>query len=114
MTRADLAAKLAVRLKVTKKEADAYIVSFLDAVSLSLEKDGKASFQGFGTFRIKEYEPRLAKNPETGEMIQIPARQKAVFIPSQDLKDMVNKPEPVHYRYYPTTTSADQRMESSP
>ncbi|OGW28747.1 MAG: hypothetical protein A3K09_01580 [Nitrospinae bacterium RIFCSPLOWO2_12_FULL_47_7] len=90
MTRSDLVAKLSFRLGITKANADKYVLAFLDAISVSLETDGKAVMQGFGSFRLKEYQARTAKKPITGETFKLPARRKPVFHAGKELREMVN------------------------
>ena len=90
MIRSDLADKLALRMDVSKQEADRYILAFCKAVEDNLQVDGKVAIQGFGSFVLKEYKPRTGKKPVTGEEIQIPARKKPVFRPSKDLLHLVN------------------------
>lgn len=41
--------------------------------------------QKFGAFRIRTAKPRTARNPRTGEKINVPERKKVVFKASKDL-----------------------------
>ena len=90
MTRSDLTAKLALRMNVSKKDADNYLTCILNAIIHTLEKDGRVVVQGFGSFMVREYEAREAKRPVTGEIIQLPVRRKPVFHVGKELKEMVN------------------------
>ena len=47
MTRVQLVSKLALRLDVTKKEANLYLTAFLDSIMENLHKDGRVVVQGF-------------------------------------------------------------------
>ena len=94
MTRADLAAKLAYRMKISKKEADSYLLSFLDAIMSNLEKEGRIVVQGFGAFHLRTYPERIGKKPITSEPIPIPKRNKPFFIPSKELKEIINNGSP--------------------
>lgn len=44
---------------------------------------------GIGTFRIRERKPRRVRNPQTGEMMQVPARKALTFSPAKHLKEKV-------------------------
>ena len=77
MIRSDLANKLAAKMNISKQEADRTLLAFINGIMTNLEKDGRVVIQGFGSFRLKEYEARIGKKPVTGEPIQIPARKKA-------------------------------------
>lgn len=90
MTRADLVEKLSLRLEISKNDADKYVLSFLDAITANLEKDGKVTVQGFGSFKVKEYKPRLARKPLTGESYELPVRRKPSFHAGKELRELVN------------------------
>ena len=95
MIRAELAAKLASEMNVSKQEADRYLLSMINAISTGLSKDGKVVIQGFGSFTVKSYKARIGKKPVTGELIDIPARKKPVFHASKELRRIINH-EPRH------------------
>lgn len=91
MTRSDLADKLAAKMKVSKQEADRYVLTILDAIISGVEKDGRLVVQGFGSFKVKEYKEKMGKKPITGEPIRIPAKRKPVFHAGKELREMVNR-----------------------
>lgn len=91
MTRWDLATQLSYKLGITKEEADNYLIAFMNAIKKGLDEDGKVVMQGFGSFRMKEYESRMGKRPNSSEPIYIPKRTKAVFSPGKELREIVNQ-----------------------
>ncbi|NIQ02548.1 MAG: integration host factor subunit beta [Nitrospinaceae bacterium] len=91
MIRSDLANKLAAKMNISKQEADRILLSFINGIMTNLEKDGRVVIQGFGSFRLKEYEARVGKKPVTGEPIEIPARKKPVFHASKELNQIINR-----------------------
>ena len=91
MTRVQLVEKVAYRMKVTKKDADAYLTTFLDSIMDTLAKDRRVVVQGFGSFNIQEYKARVAKKPLTGEVIHLPVRRKPSFHAGKELRERVNK-----------------------
>ena len=46
-------------------------------------------WSGIGTFRIRDRKPRQARNPRTGEMMEVPARKALTFVPAKNLKEAV-------------------------
>jgi nucleoid DNA-binding protein len=91
MTRVQLVEKLAYRMKVTKKEADAYLIAFLDSIIDTLAKEGRVVLQGFGSFKINEYKAREAKKPLTGEAFHLPFRRKPSFHAGKELRERINE-----------------------
>ncbi len=69
----------------------AAIESVLDALAsvgaAELLGGGEIPLRGLGKIKIKRTAPRKGCNPRTKEKILIPAGRKAVFVPSNDLKD---------------------------
>jgi DNA-binding protein HU-beta len=54
-----------------------------------LKKEGSIRLADFGIFRKSTFEPRIGRNPATGEQIKIPARTQSQFTPAKALKDEV-------------------------
>lgn len=52
-----------------------------------LRINGQASIRGFGTFKVKGVAARTARNPRTGEAVEVPARNKIAFTPAKALKE---------------------------
>jgi len=44
---------------------------------------------GFGTFEVRDRAARKARNPQTGEEIDVPARRSPAFRAGKSLKDVV-------------------------
>ncbi|WP_331726112.1 HU family DNA-binding protein [Streptomyces sp. NBC_00470] len=74
MTRSELIAAVADRANVTKKDADAVLAAFATTVGDTVAQDqGKVTIPGFVTFERTHRAARTARNPQTGEPINIPA-----------------------------------------
>lgn len=46
--------------------------------------------RGFGSFELRRYAPRVARNPKTGESVSVPARHRVSFKPSKELRARVD------------------------
>ena len=91
MNKAQLVEVIAKESGLKKKEAEAAVNAFVEAVSMALEDGDKVQLIGFGTFEIKDKPAREGHNPATGEKISIPASKRPGFSASKALKDRVNK-----------------------
>ena len=89
MTKADLVDEIADRTGLTKKDVAETVDQFLEAVSRALISGKHIEIRGFGTFRVRERKPRMARNPRTGESVPVPARNVPVFKVSKELKEKV-------------------------
>ena len=90
MTRVQLVNKLALKMNITKKDADIYLTAFLDSIIDGLVKGERVIVQGFGSFKVSKLKARVAKKPLTGELIQLVVRNKLSFHPGKELRERVN------------------------
>jgi len=91
MTNAQFAARLAERLKTSKAEAHRAVDTMIDLITASLKKRDPIRFVGFGTFRVSHRKARVARNPQTGAPVKVPARTVPRFTASKDLKAAVKR-----------------------
>ncbi len=75
---------------LAKKDIAAVIQATLNAIEGALKEDDKVQIVGFGTFEAKAVAAHEARNPSTGEKVQVPAYKKPAFVASKALKDAVN------------------------
>ncbi|RUM30821.1 MAG: DNA-binding protein [Aquifex sp.] len=90
MTKAELVAKIAEKAGITKKEADAAIKAFVEAIHELFEKEENLRIPGLGTFKVTVRSARKGRNPRTGEVIEIPARKVLTFKPAKELVKQVS------------------------
>lgn len=88
MNKTELIAEIAEKAGLSKKDSEAAVRAFIDAVSESLKKGDKVQLVGFGTFEVSERPARTGRNPQTGETIEIAASRTPKFKAGKALKDM--------------------------
>ena len=91
MNKAELIASIADKASLTKKDAEASLNAFVEAVTETLVKGDKVQLVGFGSFEVRKRAARKGRNPQTKEEIKIPASKAPVFKAGKALKDLVNK-----------------------
>ena len=91
MNKTELTAALAANAGLSKKDAEKALNAVVDVVTETLSKGDKVQVVGFGSFEVKERPARTARNPRTGEEIEIGASKAPVFKAGKALKDTVNK-----------------------
>ena len=90
MTKADIVEALYEKVGFSKKEAADLVELVFDTLKGTLAKGQKIKISGFGNFVVREKRSRVGRNPQTGESIEITARQVLTFRPSQVLRTEVN------------------------
>ncbi len=93
MTKADLVEQVADAIGpgITKKDCALVVDGLLNAIKLAMAKHDNIEIRGFGTFKVRERKSRVARNPRTGERVEVPARMVPVFKPSKDLRERVEE-----------------------
>ena len=86
MTKSDIVQGIAKEAKITNAAANRALKSVVTSITKSLKGGQKVSISGLGTFSVKQRAARTARNPRTGEAIQVPARKAVRFRPSSQLK----------------------------
>ena len=90
MNKTELAAAMAERAEISKKDAEAALKAFTDVVAEELKKGEKIQLVGFGTFEVSERAARTGRNPQTGAEMTIAASKAPKFKAGKALKDSIN------------------------
>ena len=77
------------KLGGTKVQAEQVVDTVIDTIVGSLKKGEEGSIAGLGIFAVKARAARTARNPRTGESVQVPAMKVPKFRAAKALKDAV-------------------------
>ncbi|PIR17152.1 MAG: integration host factor subunit alpha [Deltaproteobacteria bacterium CG11_big_fil_rev_8_21_14_0_20_49_13] len=91
MTKAEIVEQIYEKIGFSKKESADIVELVFDTMKDTLSKGEKIKISGFGNFVVRQKRPRVGRNPQTGESIEITARKVLTFRPSQVLKSALNK-----------------------
>ena len=91
MNKTELIEAIAKETGLKKKDAEAAVSAFVNAVEGALAKGEKVQLVGFGTFEIKTRGAREGRNPKTGATIKIAASKYPAFSAGKAFKDTINK-----------------------
>ena len=87
MNKAELIRATADKTGMSMKDADKIISAAVDTIVEELASGGKVQLVGFGAFEVKERAARQGRNPQTNEVIEIPASRTPVFKAGKRLRD---------------------------
>jgi integration host factor subunit beta len=93
MTKADLVEKVTAAGELTRRDGEVIVETIFDAVIGALKSGDKIEIRGFGSFRTRQRNSRIGRNPKTGERVDVPAKKVPYFKPSKELRDLVNPQE---------------------
>lgn len=89
MNKQAIAEVVHAKLGGTKAQAEEVVDMMIDAIVSTLKKGDEVSIAGLGIFSTKTRAARQARNPRTGESIQVPAMRVPKFRAAKALKDAV-------------------------
>ena len=84
-----VAAELAEKTNMTKKDAAGALDEFVGLVVKHLKKGNKVRITGLGILQVRNRPARMGRNPATGEQIKIKASKKVAFRVAKDLKESI-------------------------
>src|SRR6185436_1098078 len=90
MTKADLVEEVAKVTELTRKDSEVIVDTLFESVIKALKTGDKLEVRGFGSFRVRQRNARVGRNPKTGEKVEVPAKRVPYFKPSKELKDLIN------------------------
>jgi DNA-binding protein HU-beta len=89
MNKADLIETLNEKIGGTKASSEIAVDTIFETISNQLKEGNEVSIAGFGIFSVKNRAARQARNPKTGETVQVPATRVPKFRPAKALKEAV-------------------------
>jgi integration host factor subunit beta len=95
MTKSEFINRLADKFDhLSADEIDAAVRSILDRLSLTLQHGERIEIRGFGGFSLHHRQPRVGRNPKTGDAVELPAMFAIHFKPGKELRERVNTHHP--------------------
>ncbi len=90
MNKGELVSAVAEKIGVSKGQAGEALDAALTAITEALKRGEQVKIVGFGTFEVAERAAGEARNPKTGEKVQVPASRSPKFRAGTGLKEALN------------------------
>ena len=91
MTKSELIEKIAAaQSQLSVKDVELAVKMILDHMTDALADGDRIEVRGFGSFSLHYREPRIGRNPKTGEKVALAGKYVPHFKPGKELKDRVN------------------------
>jgi len=84
----DLIREISEQAELTQKEVKKVFEIYADLVVEKLKEGDEVPLPGLGKFVAKQRAPRKARNPKTGEIVEVPAKTVLSFKPSSSVKEL--------------------------
>ena len=106
MTKADLIAVVADKLKFPWARAELLVDQIFSCMTIALQQGEGIEIRGFGSFTVREYKAYEGRNPRTGDTVHVKPKRLAFFKVGKELRERVNQGRQV-------TESAEQPDETA-
>ena len=92
MVKSDLVNALNEKLpELQKRDVELALNCILGQLENALVQGERIEIRGFGSFDIRHRPPRIARNPKTGETVNLPAKVALHFKPGSATRSRVQK-----------------------
>jgi len=91
MTKAALVEEVSRVADLTKKHSEVIVDTVFQSIITALRRGEKIELRGFGSFRLRQREPRKGRNPKTGDRVDVPPKKVPYFKPGKELKELINR-----------------------
>ena len=91
ITKSELVADAASVAGISKTSAENILNNLIDGIEGAITKGRAVTLVGFGTFTVGTRQARNGRNPQTKQVMQIPASKVPRFKAGKNLKEAVNR-----------------------
>ena len=91
MTKAELVEKVANQINLTKKQTEVVVNTVFSSITDSLAEGKKVELRGFGSFRIRQRNARVGRNPKSGQKVDVPSKKVPFFKAGKELRELVDE-----------------------
>lgn len=89
MTKKEIVKQISDKLKLPQIKTKEIVQLTFDSIVETLVREGRIELRNFGVFEVKRRKPRKARNPRTGESVQVEGKNVVTFQPGKIMEDQV-------------------------
>jgi len=98
VTKKEIVRIISERANLTQLKTKEIVQWTFDAIIDSLAKEGRIELRNFGVFEVRQRKARKARNPRTGESVQVEQKTVVTFQPGKEMEDKVKHAKPTGVR----------------
>jgi integration host factor subunit beta len=93
VTKKEIVRTIADEIGLTQLKTKEIVQKTFDAIVEALVEDGRIELRNFGVFEVKRRAPRKARNPRTGDKVEVPEKFVVTFKPGKEMEQRVRELE---------------------
>ena len=105
MTKKEIVKQISERTGLTQLKTKEIVQLTFDAIVDTLIEDSRIELRNFGVFQVKRRKARKARNPRTGDKVDVPPKNVVTFKPGKEMEEQVRQMA-VDARRSPSTAAA--------
>lgn len=91
MTKKEIVKQISDRIGLTQLKTKEIVQQTFDAIVETLLEAGRIELRNFGVFEVKRRKARKARNPRTGEKVDVPPKNVVTFKPGKEMEEKVRQ-----------------------
>ena len=93
MTKKEIVRTISEEIGLTQLKTKEIVQKTFDAIVETLVEEGRIELRNFGVFEVKKRAARKARNPRTGQRVDVPEKFVVTFKPGKEMEERVRKLE---------------------
>ena len=93
MTKKEIVKTISEEIGLTQLKTKEIVQKTFDAIVKTLVEDGRIELRNFGVFEVKKRAARKARNPRTGQRVDVPEKFVVTFKPGKQMEEKVRQLE---------------------
>jgi len=89
VTKKEIVKQISERIGLTQLKTKDIVQQTFDAIVETLLEVGRIELRNFGVFEVKQRKARKARNPRTGERVDVPPKNVVTFKPGKEMEEKV-------------------------
>ena len=91
MTKKEIVKDISDQLGLTQLKTKEIVQQTFDAIVDTLLREKRIELRNFGVFEVKRRKARKARNPRTGERVDVEPKNVVTFKPGKEMEERVRK-----------------------
>src|SRR5438270_8725079 len=91
VTKKEIVKQISDRIGLTQLKTKEIVQWTFDAIVDTLIEDGRIELRNFGVFEVKQRKARKARNPRTGERVDVEPKNVVTFKPGKEMEERVRQ-----------------------
>src|SRR4051812_35513812 len=91
VTKKEIVKQISERIGLTQLKTKEIVQQTFDAIVETLLEVGRIELRNFGVFEVKQRKARKARNPRTGDKVDVPPKNVVTFKPGKEMEEKVRK-----------------------